>query len=313
MMATRNTTGITGTTGMGGAAGMTGAPAAAEGAGLPVTSGGSEIFGMVLPTYDLPQRVSQLRVLRSEWTKLRSLRSTVWSLLVAAGLIIGGGVLASSVTASNWPPPKAADRAAFDPTAVSLTGVYLAQVAVGVLGVLLISGEYGTGMIRSTLAAVPRRLPVLCGKAIVFALITFALCAASTLVAFFSGQSILSGKHIGVGFDHAGVARAVLGSALFLGAVGLLGLGLGALLRNTAGAISALFGLLFVLPFATGFLPADWSDRIGKYLPYSAGTAITNVSPDSNSLAPWTGFGVFCLYATVALGLAAWQLRRRDA
>jgi hypothetical protein len=239
-MTTRRVTagmaGMAGTTAAAGMKGVTGASAAANGAGMTVASGGNELFGMVLPTYDLPQRVSQLRVLRSEWTKLRSLRSTVWSLLIAAGLIIGGGVLASSVTASNWPPPNAADRAAFDPTAVSLTGVYLAQVAVGVLGVLLISGEYGTGMIRSTLAAVPRRLPVLWGKAIVF-----------------------------------------------------------------------------VLPFATGFLPADWSDRIGKYLPYSAGTAITNVSPDSNSLAPWTGFGVFCLYAAVALGLAAWQLRRRDA
>jgi ABC-type transport system involved in multi-copper enzyme maturation permease subunit len=256
-------------------------------------------------------QVSQARVLRSEWTKLRSLRSTVWSLLVAAALIIGLGALVSSVQASR--PRQAGDVSGLDPTAISLTGAHVAPLAIGVLGVLLITGEYATGTIRASFAAVPQRLPVLWGKAIAFALTTIALCVPALLVAFFVGQSILSSQHLGTTLGEPGAARAVLGSALYVTAVGLLGLGLGALLRNTAGAIAALFGLLFALPIVVDFLPSIWADPISKYLPYKAGAVITNASPDPASLGPWTGLGVFCLYAAVVLGLAAWQLRRRDA
>jgi ABC-2 type transport system permease protein len=109
------------------------------------------------------------------------------------------------------------------------------------------------------------------------------------------------------------VARAVFGSALYLGAVGLLGLGLGALLRSTAGAVAGLFGILFAPQLLTGLLPAAWSDTLYPYLPVPAGVAVTTVHPDPASLAPWTGFGLFCLYVAVVLALAAWQLRRRDA
>jgi len=259
------------------------------------------------------QRVTGVRVLRSEWTKLRTLPSTLWLLLAAAVLVVGGGILVCVLQAGNWPPHDRADIASFDPTAASLTGVYLAQLVVGVLGVLLITGEYATGAIRVTLAAVPRRLPVLWAKAGALALATLALCLPATVGAFLGGQYVLSAQHIGISLTHPGAARAVLGSALFLTAVGLFGLGLGGLLRNTAAAVAALFGLLFVLPIVVGLLPGDWSDQLQKYLPYSAGTAITNAVPGSDSLPPWTGFGVFCLYAATALGLAAWQLRRRDA
>jgi ABC-2 type transport system permease protein len=199
--------------------------------------------------------------------------------------------------------------AAFDPTAVSLTGVQLAQLAVGVLGVLLVAGEYATGTIRVSLAAVPRRLPVLWGKAIVLALATLVLC----LAAFLVGQSILSAERLDISLRHPGVARAVLGSTLLLSAVGLLGLGLGALLRSTAGAVAGLFGLLFGPQLLAGLLPADWSDTLYPYLPVPAGAAVANVQPDPAALAPWTGFGLFCLYTGVLLALAAWQLRRRDA
>ena len=108
------------------------------------------------------------------------------------------------------------------------------------------------------------------------------------------------------------MARAVLGSALYLIAVGLLGLGLGALLRNTAGAIASLFGVLFGLQLVVGFLPATLADRIARYLPTPAGVAVSNVQPDPASLGPWAGFGLFCLYTAITLGLAAWLLRRRD-
>ena len=178
---------------------------------------------------------------------------------------------------------------------------------------LLVAGEYATGTIRVSLAAVPRRLPVLWGKAIVFALNTLTLCLPATLAAFLVGQSILSAERLDISLSHPGVARAVFGSALLLSAVGLLGLGLGALLRSTAGAVAGLFGLLFGPQLLAGLLPAAWSDRIYPYLPVPAGAAVANVQPDSLALAPWTGFGLFCLYTAVVLALAAWQLRRRDA
>jgi ABC-2 type transport system permease protein len=258
------------------------------------------------------QRVTQARVLRSEWTKLRSVPSTAWSLLAAVALTVGFGALYAMVRVTR-PPRDPAAVAGFDPTAVSLAGVHLAQLAVAVLGVLLVTGEYASGSIRTTFAAVPRRLPVLWGKAAAFALTTLALCVPATFAAFLVGQSILSAERLDTTLGHPGTARAVLGSALYLAAVGLLGLGLGALLRSTAGAIAALFGALFGLQVLVGFLPETWSEEVNRYLPAPAGLAVTSVQPDAGSLGPWAGFGLFCLYAAVVLALAAWRLRRRDA
>jgi ABC-2 type transport system permease protein len=261
------------------------------------------------PAGPTAQRVTQARVIRSEWTKLRSVPSTAWSLLAAVGLIVGVGALYSLLRVTR-PPTDPAAVANFDPTAVSLTGV---ELAVGVLGVLLIAGEYATGTIRVSLAAVPRRLPVLWGKGVVLGLTTVLLCLPATVAAFLVGQSILSAERLDIPLSDPGVARAVLGSALYLGAIGLLGLGLGALLRSTAGAVAGLFGMLFAPQLLTGLLPAAWSDRIYPYLPVPAGVAVTAVQPDPVALAPWIGFGVFCLYVAVVLALGAWRLRHRDA
>ncbi len=264
------------------------------------------------PSDPTGQRVTQARVIRSEWTKLRSQPSAAWSLLTAVAFIVGFGALYSLLRVTR-PPHSPAEMASFDPTAVGLAGVQLAQVAVGVLGVLLITGEYATGLIRTSLVAVPRRLPVLWAKGIVFALTTLAVCLPATLAAFLVGQSILSARRLDITLGHPGVARAVFGSALYLTAVGLLGLGLGALLRNTAGATAALFGVLFGLQIVVSFLPATLADQVSRYLPTPAGVAITSVRPDPASLGPWAGFGLFCLYTAVMLVLAAWRLRRRDA
>lgn len=264
------------------------------------------------PRDSSPKKVTQARVLLSEWTKIRSLRSTVFSLLAAIVFIVGLSVLVPSVTVAHWPPHDLREAAAFDPTTRSLSGIFLAQLAIGVLGVLLISGEYATGMIRATFAAVPARLPVLWAKATVFATVTLALMVPSVLGAFWIGQSILTSKHLQAKLSDPGVLRAVIGAALFLTVVGLLGIGLGALLRNTAAGISSLFGLLFVLPIIVRFLPSSWADPINKYLPSSAGEAITHVHPDPAMLAPWTGFGLFCAYAIAVLIAAAVSLRRRD-
>ena len=261
------------------------------------------------PTATAPQRVTQARVMRSEWTKLRTVPSTAWSLLTAAVLVVGFGAMYSTLRVTR--PP--ADVAAFDPTAVSLSGVQLAQLAIGVLGVLLVSGEYATGSIRISLAAVPRRLPVLWGKATVFALATLVLFVPATFAAFLVGQSVLSAEHLDTTLGRPGVARAVLGGALYLAAVGLLGLGLGALFRNTAGATAALFGVLLAPQIVVGFLPETLSDELYRYLPAPAGVAVTQVGQEPSSLGPWAGFGLLCAYVAVLLGLAAWQLRRRDA
>ena len=264
------------------------------------------------PAGSVAQRVTQARVVRSEWTKLRSAPSTAWSLLAAVALIVGVGALYSLLRVTR-PPTDPAAVANFDPTAVSLTGVQLAELAVGILGVLLVAGEYATGTIRVGFAAVPRRLPVLWGKAVVIGLTTLTLCLPAAVAAFLLGQSLLSAEGLDIPLSDPGGARAVLGSALYLGAVGLLGLGLGALLRSTAGAVAGLFGILFAPQLLAGLLPAAWSDRIYPYLPVPAGVAVTAVQPDQAALAPWSGFALFCLYVAVVLALAAWRLRRRDA
>jgi ABC-2 type transport system permease protein len=266
-----------------------------------------------LPAYVRPQRVTQTRVLRSEWTKLRTQPAAIWSLLAAVILIIGFGILYSLLREAR-PPHGAAAISSFDPVSVSLSGVQLAQLAVGVLGVLVITNEYATGLIKTTLAAVPRRLPVLWGKAGLMIAATVAVCVPAAFAAFLAGQSILARQHLSVTLSQPGVVRAVIGSGLYLAVAGLLGLGLGTLLRSTAGGISALFGLLFGVQIAAGFLPGDWALEVGKYTPSTAGLAVTTVRPDpAASLPPWTGFGVFCLYAAVLLVLAAVRMRRGDA
>jgi ABC-2 type transport system permease protein len=262
--------------------------------------------------------VNQVRVIRSEWTKLRSLRSTVYSLLAAFVIVIALGILISAARAGHLDQESISDRLSFDATATSLSGVFLAQLAIGVLGVLFMTGEYSTGMNRATFAAVPRRLPVLWAKAIVYAVVAVVLMLIAVFVAFIGGQAAfknktIDGKLIEAHLSQPGVTRAVIGAALYLTVVGLLGLAFGALLRNTAGAIATLFGVLLILPLIVHFLPGSWSDKIDKYLPGSAGQSVINVVPDHTQLSPWVGLAVFCGYTAVAMIAAAVLLLRRDA
>jgi ABC-2 type transport system permease protein len=262
-------------------------------------------------------RVTQLRVAVSEWTKLRTLRSTRYSLLAAVAMTIGFALLPALVSASRWSSRSLAERASFNPLETSLIGVTIAQLAIGVLGVLVISGEYSTGMIRSTLAAVPKRLPVLWAKAGVFGLVTLVLAVPSTLIAFFGAQAILkghsvNGHDIALSISDPGVARAVIGGALYLTVAGLFGLGLGAIFRSTAGGISAFAAMLFVLPPLMNVLPSSWNDAVSPYLPSNAGAAIMQTGSPAHTLAPWTGLGVFAGYTAIVIAIAAIQLRRRD-
>jgi ABC-2 type transport system permease protein len=250
-----------------------------------------------------------MSVERAEFTKFRSVASTGWSLLAAVAMIVGFGVLYAMVRVSR--PP--ADLTAFDSTGAALSGVQLAQIAVGVLGVLTITGEYATGLIRTTFTAVPRRTRVLIAKAAVVAAATFALGLPGVFAAFLIGQRILAPQHMDASLGQPGVLRAVIGSALYLTLVALLGLGLGVLLRSTAGAVSAVFGLLFAPQMVVGLLPTSVADDVTRYLPGPAGQAVTFDGHDPLSLAPWTGLAVFALYTVVVLALGAWRMRRADA
>ncbi len=274
------------------------------------TTGGASIGGGSTAVAGVTQR----RVLLSEWIKLRSLRSTLFALLAAVVCTVGLGVLISALRASDFNQhPGLVRGLGFDATAVSLRGVYLAQLAIGVLGVLVITGEYSTGMIRATLSAVPRRLPVLWAKALVFTAVVLLVMGLASLLAFEGGQAMLSGAGIHVGLGSPGAARAVLGGALYLSVVGLLGVGLGFLIRNTAGAIATLFGLLLVLPAVVSALPPSLYAHLYRYLPMVAGTQVMTTTGDPSLMAPWTGIGVFTLYAVVALAAGAIGLQRRDA
>ena len=266
----------------------------------------------VVPAYRAGQRVTLFRVIHSEWTKLWSLPSTLWLLLITAVLVAGGGLISAIIELSSLPHGAAA-VAAFDPTQLSLSGVGLAELTAGALGVLVMTGEYATGQVRLTFTAVPRRLPVLWGKTAALAVALLAVCAAATFAAFFITQAILSPRHLSTTVGQPGVARAVFGSALVLTGVALLGLGLGALLRNAAGGISALFGLLYGLTIAAAFLPGHLAHEVREYLPENSASDLTSVTHQAGSLGPWAGFGLFCLYTAVALGASAWLLRRRDA
>lgn len=262
-------------------------------------------------------RVTQGRVALSEWTKLRTLRSTRYALLAGFGMTIVFAVLPALVNAGRWHRMSLAEKLRFNPLETSLIGVSLAQLAIGVLGVLIVSGEYSTGMIRSTFMAVPKRLPVLWAKTGVFGIVTLALSVPATLIAFLAAQAVLSGRtlnghSIALSLSNPGVTRAVVGGALYLTLVGLLGLGLGAIIRNTAGGISALVGALFVLPPLMNVLPTSWNNAVSPYLPSNAGQAIMSVHQHANTLAPWTGLAVLAGYVAGTIAIAAVLLRHRD-
>jgi hypothetical protein len=256
-------------------------------------------------------RVTLPRVIVSEWTKLRSVRSTRWALFAAVLFTIGIAALACAVVSHHWPQMGPRDRADFHPLEVNFAGVQLAQLAIGVLGVLTITAEYSTGMIRASMTAVPKRVPVLVAKAIVYGLTTLALMVPAALIAFVVGEAIFSGRNIDIAFSHPGVARAVIGAGLYLTVIGLFGLGLGAIIRNTAGGIALFAGIMFVLPPLMNVLPTSWNDAASPYLPLQAGESIMSITP-GNQLGPWTGLGVLCAYTVAAFAIAIVLLRRRD-
>ncbi|WEO99453.1 ABC transporter permease [Streptomyces sp. FXJ1.172] len=259
-------------------------------------------------------RVTGRRVLSSEWAKLWTLRSTWITLGLALLFLIAFGLIASARYKSNINSGHHMDGDFARSTAVSLSlfGTHFAQLALGVLGVLVTAGEYSTGMIRSTLAAVPRRLPVLWSKAAVYGLVALVIATLGAFVTFGIGSGIVSGTPAAMGFSHAGVVRSLLGAGFYLGLVGVIGTALGALLRSVAGGISVLVASLMLVPGLISLLPSSWQDHISPYLPSNAGESMFALTHDSTVLSPTAGLLVFLGWTALALAGAAYRLVRSD-
>ncbi len=272
----------------------------------------------VSPTLQLPRlehtgRLSFRRVLLSEWTKLRSVRSTKWSLVVGFLLTIAFPVLFAFVTSSHWGSMSPHERADRHPLDIALAGVNVAQLAIAVLGVLLITAEYSTGSIRSTFTAVPKRLPVLWAKVLDYAVVSVVLMVPAVLASFFASQAILARHDIlQISFTQPGVARSVFGGALYVTLVGIFALAIGAIVRNTAGGIATFAGIFFVIPPLMNILPLSWNNAITQYLPSEAGRQLFALQHAPHTLSPLAGGLLFAGYCAAALVIAAALVVRRD-
>ena len=265
------------------------------------------------PSRSPGRAVSQAQVLRSEWIKLWSLRSTRWSLALGMlGLLLG--IVVAAFDMGRWSSLPLATRQHYTSVDTSLIGWHLSELAIGVLGVLVICGEYSTGMIRSTFMAVPTRLPVLWAKVIVFASVTFVLSLPMTFIGFFGAAAVMTQHHVNPSLATPGALRCVIAIPLFLTVLAVLTVALGALVRNIAGGIAIFAGIIFVIPGLVGVLSVSLRNSINPYLPSNAASAFFTAKPDpaDHLLTPWAGFGVFCAYAAVLLAAAAILLVKRD-
>lgn len=255
------------------------------------------------------------RTMLSEWTKLRTVRSTVWSFVVLVVAVIGFTGLITGITVGQWAnlDPSERARIAADPVARILGGAFgFSQLAVCVLGVLVATAEYSTGMIRSTLLASPHRLRMFTAKAVVFTIPVFIVGEVLSFASYFMGKAILSSKvHTSLSDPH--VTRAVFGGGLYLAMLGLFSLAIGQIIRHTAGAITAVIALVLVLIPLAGLLPGSIGKHVSAYLPTNAGQLVAQVYPQNALLSAWQGFGVFAIWTAVLLALGAYMLVERDA
>ncbi|MEU8218327.1 ABC transporter permease [Micromonospora taraxaci] len=242
-------------------------------------------------------------IVAAEWTKFSSLRSTWITTGISALLLIAFGMIASASFSGD-------NLTSID---LALSGSALAALSVGVLGALLGASEYTTGMIRATLAAVPRRLPVLWSKSLVAGAAAFVTMTIGAFAAFALGSAVLNDKVSGLGLGDEGVARALFGAGLYLGLVAVLGVALGMLVRSSAGAIAILSGALLVVPGLAPLLPDSIADAVTTYLPSNAGSAVMALAPADGTLGPWAGLAVFAGYVVVTLAATAYRLKKTDA
>jgi ABC-type transport system involved in multi-copper enzyme maturation permease subunit len=281
-------------------------------------------------------RAGFVGAVRSEFTKIRSVRSTYWTLIALVVACVGIGALFSwgqtqrllqfdsgnTVRGGKVPPGFAehiANEIRSQAASISLFGLLIGQLIIIVLGALAITSEYSTGMIRTSLTAMPRRVTVFAAKGVVFGTVALIVGLITSFLAFFTGQLILSTQHVNTTLGHHDVLRTVIGGGLFLAVCGLLSFGIGAMLRHTAGVIAAGIGLMFVLWILSQFLPgppSGWfgQEDIDKWIPFNAGSAIwENQANGLHPFSPWIGFAVFCCYAAVAIIGGLVVFLRRDA
>jgi ABC-2 type transport system permease protein len=251
-------------------------------------------------------------ILRSEWTKLRSVRSTYWALLVAAALGIGLGALISTISANHYATDPTI-QFGWNPTDRSLRSLAIAQLAFAILGVMVVTGEYSTGMIRTSLAAVPKRSSMLAAKCLVFTTVALVAGEIVSFVTFLLGQALISGKAPSATLAQHNVLRAVVGAGLYLALLALLGSAFGVVLRHAAAAIGSVVAVLLVLPGIAAALPLSWSQPIERWWPTNAGQQVAMVARDSHTLAAWTGLGVMAAFVALVLGAGFVLLERRDA
>jgi ABC-2 type transport system permease protein len=256
-------------------------------------------------------------LLRAEWTKISSVRSTLWSLFAFVVVAIGFSVLVAAVISHDWNAPGNHPnhaRLLIDPTEVIFgTGFGLGQLAICVLGVMVITTEYTTGAIRASLLAVPKRIPMLAAKAVVWAVLDLVVSAITVFAVFFLSTSILR-SHVDVTLGQPGVLRATVGGILYLVVLGLFALAIGGLIRHTAAAILIVLGVVLVVPPLVSLIPGTIANHVHGYLPTVAGTLVAQTSQQPGDvLSGWQGFGVFCLWTAVLLAACGWLLVRRDA
>ncbi|GIG19645.1 ABC transporter permease [Cellulomonas chitinilytica] len=258
-------------------------------------------------------------LLKSEWIKFWSVRSTIWTLAITAVALVGFTVLLT-LAMVNAPDDAGAPTNPLDAFGLN---VYLGPLAVAVLGALSITGEYTTGMIRSSLTAEPRRTPVLWAKALVLFVVVFVVSAASIAVAALLQAAIFGGDGMTVDVYDSQTLRALTGYALYISMIGLLSFALGALMRHSAAAIATVLGALLILPIMFSAIPWEPLHKIMPFLPNVAGAQVTQTNdqiaamaaaqPDVITLSAWAGFGVLAAYVVVVLAAAAVLLKRRDA
>jgi len=282
-----------------------------------------------------PHRSGFDSLMMGEWTKIRSVRSTPWTLVIFTVVSLGLTGLFTWLTLNALNNGRNGARSSgiiTDPVSFILgTGLGLGQLAICVLGALVITAEYSSGTIRASLLAVPRRYPVILAKALVFAALVFVVGEIVAFASFYIGVALVNGHvvtlhgtigghavtahhTITVSLSQPGVLRAVFGAGLYLTVLGLFALAIGGLIRHTAGAITAVIGMVLVIFPLAGLLPDSWGAHVHAYLPTVAGQLITADKHQSGQLlSPWQGFGVFCAWTALLLGAAIFLLQERDA
>ncbi|MFD3575078.1 ABC transporter permease [Streptomyces sp. NPDC058644] len=256
-------------------------------------------------TSTAPYRLSTRGVLRSEWHKLWTLRST-WIMIGLASVFT---VVIGMIVGATYTPDPANE---IDPVTYALLGTQIGQVAIAVLGILITAGEYSTGMVRATMAAVPHRLPVLWAKTAVFGTVALGTLLITDFLTFPLAQIFLGGSDLEASLGDPGIARAVAGSAAGTALIGVIVLGLGSALRSIPGAIGAYVGGLILLPQLATMIPNDLVRDLLNYFPLPAAESLAAVHTSSGDLSPGAGLLTLCAWAVASLAAAAYLLKRRD-